>query len=126
LDIYKAIGNQKQPIFNWSLPANGAKEMESIVGTIAKKFDLPPLDTKREIAWPPQSGSQLIFVVRRLSNNRRKDIWFSREDAVRLEMQDAIERLIAIANERMGPERNQDLRDFQRSLEVHNNKPKRS
>jgi hypothetical protein len=84
------------------------------------------VDTNLEIAWRRQSGSLFIFVVRRLSYNRRYDFCFSREDAVRLEMQDAIERLIAIANERMGPERNQDLRDFQRSLEVHNNKPKRS
>jgi hypothetical protein len=114
LSIVTAIGKDHLVLLERALGAEHTKEMESIVATIVEQFDLPPLDEKGQVAGADQPSTQVIFLIRQSTKNRRREIWFGRDEAEQLGMQAAIEKLIAIVNEEIGPTTaDAELREFQ-------------
>jgi hypothetical protein len=112
--IFKTLGQKSRLLIDHAVPAAREKEMEQIVGTIVKQFDLPPLDEKGQIAGTDQPPAQVVFVIRQFTKNRRREVWFGRDEAERLGVQAALDKLIAIVNEQVGPQSTDaDLREFQ-------------
>jgi hypothetical protein len=99
--LYEFTGDKNRTLVDRELLGQEASDAEAMTAAVVKKFTVPPLNDQGQATLSTRPASDTVIVVRMDANNRRVDRWFGREQAESFGVQEEVDRLVRVLNERL-------------------------